>query len=247
MEIRYETRVADIATEYPATVRVFQKYGIDFCCGGKRPVGQVCGEKKVGLAQLRRELDVAAAGAELNVVSWHTWSIAQVVNGIIERYHRPLDEELPRLSQMMRKVLAVHGDRHKELAEVSATFGAIRNELRLHMLKEEEMLFPYVVSIEAASLGGGTPGDARTAPIGGSVAAMEEEHQAIGQRLAALRELTGGYRPPADACNTFRGLYHGLEALEHSVHEHVHVENNILFPRAARVQETLLEEARVRW
>lgn len=242
MEIGPKTRVADVATDHPATIRVFQRYGIDFCCGGKRPLDEVCREAGVSFEQLRSDLGTAVIAPRQDGPPWQSWSIAQVVAGIVEHYHRPLDEELARLSPMMQKVLAVHGERHPELAGVSAAFGAVRNELRPHMRREEDLLFPYLVAIEAAARGGDTPAGALAEPI----AAMEHDHEVVGRGLAVLRQLTGGYRPPADACNTFRGLYHGFEELERSVHEHVHVENNILFPRAARIAAALQESAHAR-
>src|SRR5574342_739836 len=105
MEIGSETRVADLATEHPATIRVFQRYGIDFCCGGKRALSDVCGELKLELGQLRQDLDVAVRGPREERPAWHSWSLADVIGGIVHRYHRPLDEELPRLAAMMQKVL----------------------------------------------------------------------------------------------------------------------------------------------
>ncbi len=235
MELRPATPGAEVAADHPATIRVFQDYGIDFCCGGKRPLGEVCREMKVDFAGLKRDLELAVAGPRPDGPPWHEWSIAQVVAGIIERYHRPLEQELPRLSRMMQKVLDVHGGRHPELAQVSGTLADIRNELRPHLRKEEELLFPYLTHMEAGAL----PGDSPAASLAGPIAVMEHDHEVVGRGLAALRELTGGYRAPADACNTFRGLYHGLEELERSLHEHVHVENNILFPRAARLEAEL--------
>lgn len=246
MDISSETRVADVATEYPGTVRVFQRYGIDFCCGGKRALSEVCDELKVELGQLKQDLDLAVAGHRDEGPAWHSWSMAQVITGIVDRYHRPLDQELPRLAGMMEKVLRVHGERHPELAEVSRIFGELRSELRPHMRKEEEMLFPYIVRIEVAALAGAALGNARVGSLTGPIVAMEAEHEEVGRGLAALRQRTDGYRSPADACNTFRGLYHGFAELERDLHQHIHVENNILFPRAAKVEAGLQERVHPR-
>jgi len=239
MEISPATRVAEVAAGHPATIRIFQEYGIDFCCGGKRPLEDVCREMKLDFAQLKRDLDLALAGPRPDAPPWHEWSIARVVAEIVDRYHRPLDQDLPRLSRMMEKVLAVHGDRHPELAEVSRTFGAIVGELQPHMREEEAELFPYLAGIE----GGATPGGPSAAPLASPIAALEHDHEVVGRGLGALRAITAGYRPPADACNTFRGLYHGFEELERSVHEHVHVENNILFPRAIELEAEQLRRS----
>jgi regulator of cell morphogenesis and NO signaling len=242
MDIGSQTHVADLATQYPATIRVFQRHGIDFCCGGKRPLGEVCAEKKLSFADLKDDLESALSAAPVPVR--RETSLEGLVGHIVERYHRPLDEELPRLDQMMQKVLRVHGERHPELAQVAVAFGEIRDDLGPHMMKEERVLFPYIVRLEAVAASGealqGSPFGSVQNPIG----AMEAEHEAVGGALATLRKLTAGFEAPADACNTFRGLYHGLADLERELHEHIHIENNILFPGALRLEEGLLETTR---
>jgi len=244
MRVHPEARVADLASEHPSTIRVFQRYEIDFCCGGRRALDEVCARQGLSLADLTRDLEAALATPGEPGPAWDRGSLRQVVSGIVERYHRPLDAELPRLDRMLQKVLGVHGGRHPELEEVAATFGAIVADLGPHMMKEEHVLFPFVVRLEAAS----ESGEALPAPPFGSVQipvdAMESEHQVVGAALARLRDQTRGYDAPADACNTFRGLYHGLAELERDLHEHIHVENNILFPRALRLERDLSRPAR---
>jgi regulator of cell morphogenesis and NO signaling len=246
MEITSRTRVADVATEHPAAIRVFQRYGIDFCCGGKRALADVCGELNLELGQVKEDLERVLAGPREERSSWQSGSVAEVIGGIVGRYHRPLDDELPRLAQMMAKVLSVHGERHPELADVSGIFRSIREELRPHMRAEEEMLFPYILRLEAAARAGDAEAARRSASLAGPLAAMEDDHVRVGSALAALRERTGGYRAPDDACNTFRGLYHGLEELERELHAHIHVENNILFPLAAELEAGLRRSASAR-
>lgn len=240
MEIGSETRVADLATQHPATIRVFQRHGIDFCCGGKRPLGEVCAEQRLSLADLKQDLEHALQVVHQPNPAWQQASLKELIGHIVERYHRPLDEELPRLDQMMQKVLRVHGERHPELAQVAAAFGEIVDDLGPHMLKEERVLFPYVARLEAiASSGEGllaSPFGSIQSPIG----AMEAEHESVGGALGRLRGLSAGFEAPADACNTFRGLYHGFAGLERDLHEHIHIENNILFPGATRLEAELL-------
>ncbi len=241
MDIGSQTRVADLATEHPATIRVFQRHGIDFCCGGKRPLGEVCDEQKLSFAELRLDLEAALAAPQEPSPNWLRASLEDLIGYILEHYHRPLDAELPRLDQMMQKVLRVHGERHPELAQVAATFGEIVADLGPHMLKEEQILFPYVTRLEAMAASGeellGSPFGTIQGPIG----AMEAEHETVGAALATLRDQTAGYQAPADGCNTFRGLYHGFAELERELHEHIHIENNILFPRATQLEKELLE------
>ena len=242
MDIGSQTHVADLATQYRATIRVFQRHGIDFCCGGKRPLGEVCAEKRLSFADLKQDLEGALSVAP-SPVRQET-SLAGLVWHIVERYHRPLDEELPRLDQMMQKVLRVHGERHPELAQVAAAFGEIRDDLGPHMMKEERVLFPYIERLEAIASSGesllASPFGSVQSPIG----VMEIEHESVGRALAILRERTSGFEAPADACNTFRGLYHGFADLERDLHEHIHIENNILFPGALRLEEGLIEVTR---
>jgi regulator of cell morphogenesis and NO signaling len=241
MRIEIDTTVAEVATQYPATIRVFQRYGIDFCCGGKRALAEVCAEKSVNFVALRQDLDSAVAGRAEGGVPLHRVGVRDLVAHVIERYHRPLDEELPRLSQLMEKVVAVHGERHARLVEAAAAFAALREDIEPHMMKEERVLFPYIGRMDGLEVAG-TP--LLASPFGSienPISVMEAEHESVGRLLEDLRRLTDGYTPPADACNSFRGLLHGLAELERDTHEHIHVENNILFPRAQALEAQLLK------
>lgn len=239
MNITPETRVAEIASQNPATIRIFQQFGIDFCCGGKRPVGEVCAEKHMTFGELRTALESAAAPGTVEIPGADA-PLAELVRFIVGKYHADLRRELPRLSQMAAKVLDVHGAKYPDaLPALAAVFRGLREELESHMLKEERVLFPYVEHLEALAAEGqrlpASPFGSIQAPIG----MMEHEHETAAQALRRLRELTAGYAPPAGACNTFCGLYHGLAELEKALHEHIHLENNVVFPRAARLEEEL--------
>lgn len=241
MNITPDTRIADIATANPATIKVFQSYGIDFCCGGKRPLAEACQEKHMTFGELRSALEAAGTGRP-DLPSAEA-PIHELVRFIVDHYHADLREELPRLGQMAAKVLNVHGARYPEvIPALEATFRELREELEMHMMKEERILFPYALRLEEMAASGralpASPFGSIEAPIG----AMEHEHEDAGRALARMRELTNGYVPPEGACNTFRGLYHGLEQLETALHEHIHLENNVLFPRAARLERVLMGE-----
>jgi regulator of cell morphogenesis and NO signaling len=239
MNITPDTRVAEIAAQNPATIRIFQRFAIDFCCGGKRPLGEVCAEKQMTFSELRSALESAGAPRATDFPGADS-TLTGLVRFIVDRYHADLRDELPRLAQMTAKVLDAHGAKHPDvLPALAATFHEIREELEDHMLKEERVLFPYVERLEALAADGrklaASPFGSIQAPIG----MMEHEHESVAQALSRLRELTAGYTPPDGACNTFRGLYHGLAELEKALHEHIHLENNVLFPRAARLEEEL--------
>lgn len=214
------TTVGQLATEYPLATRVFARHGIDYCCGGGRPLREVCARKGLDatrvLAEIRREIAGSDDGAE----RWDEAPLEQLIEHILTAYHRPLDEELPRLERMARKVVDVHGDKEPErLPQVLATYLDLKADLDQHMPKEEQILFPMILRGQGAL-------------AGGPIQVMEHEHDAVGALLRRLRELTDGYQVPAAACNTWRALWHGLAALEDSLHRHIHLENNILFPRA---------------
>lgn len=244
MEITPETFVAAVAARNPATIRVFQSYGIDFCCGGKRPLAEVCEEKQVPFEELRSSLEAAMTrSSELPAADA---PLGTLVHFIVERYHTRLREELPRLGEMAAKVLSVHGERHPDLLpDLHATFVGLREELEDHMAKEERILFPYALRLEETAARGGSLARATFGSIDAPIGVLEHEHELAGAALAKMRELTGDYVPPAGACTTFRGLYHGLAELDRELREHIHLENNVLFPRAARLERQLLgqEEA----
>lgn len=240
MNITPDTRIAEIAAANPATIRIFQRFGIDFCCGGKRPLREACAEKQMTFGELRAELEAAGAPGSTEMPLADA-PLPELVRFIVDEYHADLRGELPRLGQMAAKVLAAHGEKHPELLPaLVSTFRGLRQELEEHMAKEERVLFPYVERLAALAASGqglaASPFSSIEAPIG----MMEHEHDDAARALARLRELTRGYVPPDGACNTFRGLYHGLAELEKALHEHIHLENNVLFPRAARLEGELV-------
>jgi regulator of cell morphogenesis and NO signaling len=235
--ITRDSLVGEIATARPASIRVFQKYGIDFCCGGKRPLADVCEERQIAYDQLAS----AIADAELprDDRDWSDARLAELVDHIVQRYHDTLRQELPRLHAMAEKVNNVHGSKMPDtFPRLNSVLRELAEELTSHMGKEEMILFPAVQELEAALEEGRRP--QTRFPLGAlrmPMSVMEQEHELAGNLLAALRELTAGYAPPEWACNTFRGLYSGLEDLERDLHVHIHLENNILFPRAAQLEE----------
>jgi regulator of cell morphogenesis and NO signaling len=240
MNITPETRIADIAAQNPATIRIFQQLGIDFCCGGKRPLAEACRERQITFAELTSALASAETGSSAEIPGADA-RLAELIRFIVDRYHADLRVELPRLAQMATKVDDVHGAKHPgAFPELVQVFAGLRSELETHMMKEERVLFPYVERLEALADDGGTLAASPFGSIQAPIGMMEHEHDDAARALARLRQLTNGYTPPADACNTFRGLYHGLAELEKALHEHIHLENNVVFPRATRLEEELV-------
>ncbi|MDH4036974.1 MAG: iron-sulfur cluster repair di-iron protein [Candidatus Krumholzibacteria bacterium] len=220
MSITLETKVGALAAEHPLATRVFARHGIDFCCGGGRPLGEVCEEKGLDAAAVLKEVHAELEQPGETMERWDQAPLGDVIDHILHAYHRPLREEMPRLETMARKVLDVHGekdpDRFKRIVNVLV---GLKAEVDSHMVKEEQILFPMIKAGSGAM-------------AGGPIAVMEDEHLVVANALRELRELTDDYQAPEAACNTWRALWHGLDALEASFHQHIHLENNILFPRA---------------
>lgn len=226
-EVTPQTHVSDVAAAAPATIKVFQQYGIDFCCGGHRPIAEAASEHQVDvhrlMADLARSLDAPAGERD-----WRDAPMADLVDYIQARFHRPLREELPRLSAMVDKVVSRHGDHYPEmLLPLQREFRGLMAELLDHMAKEDQILFPAIVAVERGGAASPAAGF-----IEGPVDVMEHEHVQAGAALAAMRQITGNYTCPPGACPTFQGLFWGLDQLEKEMHVHIHLENNILFPRA---------------
>jgi len=224
MNLTTSNPVGTIAAEHPLSTRVFARHGIDFCCGGGRPLNEVCAEKGLEpdavLEEIRKEISATTGWSE----RWTDAPLDHLIDHILHAYHKTLWEELPRLDQMAHKVLDVHREKDPEgLTELVKVFVALRAELEQHMMKEEQILFPMV------KRGQGFMAE-------GPISVMEHEHDAAGAALRRLRELTNDYTVPAEACNTWRALWHGLAALETELHEHIHLENNILFPRSLEMR-----------
>ena len=224
-------RIADLAREHPGTIRVFQRHRIDFCCGGKRSVTEAADRAAIELDGLLAELRVAlAADNGEGRLGALPASLAGLAALIVGRYHVALRGELPRLVLMADRVEKVHGaEMPAVLPPLASAVRALAAELEAHMGEEEASVFPAIVRLERAVAAGETPREADLAQL---IAAREDEHVVAGELLAQLRELSAGFAPPEWACNTFRGLYHGLAELERDLHEHIHLENNVLFPRA---------------
>jgi regulator of cell morphogenesis and NO signaling len=225
MIITENTTVADIAAALPSSVRVFQRHGIDFCCGGKMPLARACQEHGVPFVAVVREVEAAAQERTADERDWNHEPLQAVIDHILSTYHEPLREELPRLESMATKVSQVHGAKAAYLVRLEAIVSELSAELRSHMHEEEVVLFPAILALEGGQCCLGVP-------ISAPISVMEDEHDHAGALLSELRTITDGYAAPEWACGTVRALYQGLAELESVMHVHVHLENNILFPRA---------------
>jgi len=220
--------VGELVAERPDRSRVFQSLGIDFCCQGGRTVREACEKKGVELEAVVRELEEeskSGAATEFNPADLPPHELADF---IVKNHHSFLRRELPRLQAMSARVAHVHGGHTPSLIQVHHVFEGLLQELTSHMMKEEQVLFPAVTAMSR--------GETSPMPLEGPIACMIHEHEDAGEALARLNELTSGYTPPADACNTYRALFAGLADLEEDLHRHIHLENSVLFPAAERMQ-----------
>lgn len=227
MSITPETTIASLVASQPATIPVFQRHGIEFCCAGEVSLATVCAHERIDVTALIHELDEAARPFT-ETEAWQSAPLSALVDHIQEHYHQHLYQELPRLGAMMAKVYTRHGDRlPRVLGPLQASLDCLTEDLVHHMRREDVILFPAIVAAEEQH----TPFALRQA-----IGVMERDHARADELLAEMRELTGGYVPPEGACPTFRGLYFGLDDLEKRMHLHVHLENDILFPRALALE-----------
>ena len=226
--------VGEIAAETPAAVRVFEKYRIEYCCGGNRPLGEVCQERGISTEAVLSELEQIGRRPDA-ARDWAKASLADLIEHILSTHHEYLKSELPALSARLARVIEAHRAAHSDiLLPLLQVFDGLREELTAHMRKEEMILFPAIRDLETARREGGSPAATPFGAIENPIRMMVMEHDSAGHALAEMRRLTEDYTPPADACATFRALYQGLEQMEADLHQHIHLENNILFPRAVQ-------------
>jgi regulator of cell morphogenesis and NO signaling len=234
MSVDLATTVRDIAVEYPQAARVFESFGIDYCCGGDQSLEDACRQANVNADALREALRRPVGAEDASSGNWVSASLEELTDHIVSRHHTFVRQETARVIELLGKVRAKHEANHPELNRIEERFRALASELKLHMLKEEQVLFPMIRQLEEAS----READADTAAFGGitfPIERMISEHEDAGGVLRSIRSLTGSFQPPPDACPSFRALYLGLEEFERDLHRHIHLENNILFPRAARM------------
>lgn len=234
-----ERTVKEIVTEDHRTAAVFERHAIDFCCNGGRRLGDACKEKGVDPQVLLQDLEQVAASPLTDAFRPAEWDLDALADFIVNTHHRYVRRTLPVLLPHVEKVLSVHGKNHPELAGIAETVDAIAAELAGHMQKEELILFPAIKALA------GSQRDRTASPrlpfgsIRNPIEQMEAEHRSVGDSLASIRTATQNYTPPPDACTTFMVTYKELADFERDLHQHIHLENNILFPRAIVLEESL--------
>lgn len=237
-----EETLGQIATRDLRKAQVFKKYGLDFCCGGKKTVKEACAEKGLDVTKVEQELQHAdTIQSNVRPLSYDDWSLDFLADFILNTHHSYVKKTLPDIKAYAEKVRKVHGDRHPELIRIYQLVEEVYAELMSHMIKEEKVLFPYVKELVAAKAGIKPLLAAHFGSVKAPINMMEMEHEIVGKNLDEIRILSNNYQLPEDACASYSLLYRMLEEFEDDLHLHIHLENNILFPKALEIEKLLVK------
>jgi regulator of cell morphogenesis and NO signaling len=227
-----EKTVGEIVAEDIRTANVFKKHGFDFCCGGGEKLETACSNKGADLEAIVADLEFVLSDQKSSD-DFQSMPLDKLVDHIFNTHHQFIYENGSITADFISKVARVHGERHPETVEVAKLFNELMQDLHQHMMKEERILFPYIKKMAEQSQSNG-------AFVNGPISVMMAEHDTAGDILKKMNALANGYEPPADGCNTYRAAYANIQALEDDIHLHIHLENNILFPKALELEEQLL-------
>jgi regulator of cell morphogenesis and NO signaling len=244
MEINKQTPIGEIVSKDFRTAGIFERYGIDYCCGGKEQLGKACSERGIDIENIVSELNQLNESGEVNTIKVpdKNWRTDELINHIVSQHHRYVKGAIPEITQRLQKTADTHGKNYPYLKNALELFGQLGQEMTFHMMKEEKVLFPFIHAMVKAN---STDPDKRAplmAPFNSvqiPIEAMEREHVAAGNLTDEIRQVCSDFNPPEDACITFKAAYAGLKEFEHDLHVHIHVENNILFPKAITLEKKL--------
>lgn len=231
--------LGQIAAKDLRKAQIFKKYGLDFCCGGKKTVKQACAEKGLDVTKIEQELQQADRIPSSRPLPYNDWSLDFLADYIVQTHHSYVRKNLPDIMTYALKVMRVHGNSHPELIPIYKLAEAVNSELTEHMIKEEKMLFPYIKELVSAKQFAQRMNNAHFGTIQNPINLMEAEHEMVGKNLAEMRELSNNYTLPEEACASYSLLYRMLDEFEDDLHLHIHLENNILFPKALEIENEL--------
>lgn len=231
--------LGQIAARDLRKAQVLKKYGLDFCCGGKKTVKEACAEKGLDVTKVEQELQQTGKLPSSRPLPYNDWNLDFLADYIVNTHHSYVEKTLPDITAYSEKVMIVHGPHHPELLRIYQLVGAINAELTAHMVKEESVLFPYIKALEAAKKNIQPLPAAHFGTVQNPIHMMEIEHESAGKNLEEIRQLTNNYLLPQDACASYGLLYKILEEFEEDLHLHIHLENNILFPKALEIEKQL--------
>lgn len=231
--------LGQIAAKDLRKAQVFKKYGLDFCCGGKKTVKEACAEKGLDVTKVEQELQQADKMPASRPIPYGDWSLDFLADYIVNTHHSYVKKNLPDINDYAKKVMKVHGGQHPELLRIHQLVEEVNSELTAHLVKEEKIVFPYIKELVAAKNRIQPVNAVQFGTVQNSINMMEAEHELVGKNFAEIRELSHNYLLPEDACASYSLLYRMLDEFEEDLHLHIHLENNILFPRALEIEKQI--------
>ncbi|HET8827752.1 MAG TPA: iron-sulfur cluster repair di-iron protein, partial [Pelobium sp.] len=238
-QLNADQTIGEMVTKDFRKAQVFKKFGIDFCCGGKKTLKEVCDKKGIDTKLVEKELD-RFKESENSYFNFDQWELDFLIDYIVKTHHKYVKESLPFMSELSEKVARVHGGSHPELLELATIFNSLNRDLELHLMKEENILFPYIKELVLAKKEGRTLATAPFGKVNHPTQMMETEHEQAGENMEAIRKLTNDFELPFDACNSYQILFKKLAEFENDLFNHVHLENNILFPKAITLEKEIV-------
>jgi len=239
-EVEDMSTIGELVVEDYRKAEVFRKHGLDFCCGGKRSVKAACEKRGVDYKLVKEDLDRLDSDQGSSMENFNDWELDFLCDFIVNKHHKYVTESIPMLLEFSAKVARVHGERHPETIDIAHYFKNVADELMRHMPKEEDILFPYIKELVAAKKAGTKVAKPGFGTIVNPINMMEAEHVAAGDDMEKIYDLSDVYQPPVDACNTYRVLYAKLAEFEKDLHQHIHLENNILFKKAILLEKEVM-------
>ncbi len=236
-----EPTIGELVAEDYRKAEIFKKYGIDFCCGGKKTLSKACEEKGINVLHIQEDLKQAGQHHSVPSEDFNSFDAGFLSEYILNTHHRYVKNAIPLISDFVNKVARVHGDRHPEAVGIAKIWGDVVQELSGHMMKEENILFPYIMHLSDAKKKGIPADFPPFGTVANPIRAMEHEHDVVGDLMKRINKLSSGYTIPEDSCTTFRLSYLKLHEFEEDLHRHIHLENNILFPKAVELERELVK------
>ena len=240
MNFNDETRVKDIALSNPAARKILEDAGLDYCCGGGKSLHEACLHADVPAEEILNRLRENSKHVSPDEANWTLAPLRDLTRHIREKHHRYVREATARVQPLLGKVEAKHGKSHSEIADIRRLFAEVAREMIMHMQKEEQILFPYIDALEKATIAHGSVEPPFFQTVRNPIHAMMKEHDAAGELVKQIRKASLEYTTPADACTSYKALYQDLKEFEADLHQHVHLENNILFPRSVEMETAVI-------
>ena len=240
MNITKESTIAELVAQDYRVAAVFKNKAIDFCCNGNRSIQEVCNNQSLDADQLINELTATMQQGGATNIDYNSWPLDLLADYVEKKHHRYVESRIPELRAYLGKISKVHGGNHPELKEIEVLFSACAGELSMHMKKEEIVLFPYIRKMVAAQINHQELDAPHFGSVNNPIQMMMHEHNTEGERFRRIADLSGQYHPPKDACNTYKVAFSMLKEFEDDLHLHIHLENNILFPKAQALEQKLM-------